>query len=316
VNRALSCALLFVGGVFAQGPSEFYVATVGLSDFNPSWGNEIIEVEPDGNDTLVRDILVANLDAFCRIPTVKLAEVRLKATSPAQVVAANNPCAVRPATVRDAVREFQRGRIAARGTRAGAGIVAECGSQEVVLRLPSEQGIYLARMQQRSPKIAALWTFANEVQKRAFGDSNAFPEAKSWELQEAGRAVVPELLSGRLSKGFVDGRMPNDLSDYRGPIKRSEYEIKLENLGAYQFKNYVAPDVPPQFKRAGGTRGKVMLQLTVMSGTGAVLDVVTLSGYPPLQAMAAEAAKKWRFVPGSTSAEPLFVVLDFASRCP
>jgi hypothetical protein len=308
--------LLFVPCAFAQDPSEFYVATEAFSDFGPSWYTYILEAKPDGNDTLVRYIRVANVDVYCPIATVKLAEVRLKATTPAEIVAANNPCAVRPGTVRAAVRKFKQ--------RAGTfetarfGIVAECGSHEIVLHLPIEQSVDMTKMKQSLPNVAHLWEFAEEVQKRAFGDSDVFQAtstAADLQLQQAGRSVAPELRAGKFNKGFADGRPPNDLSDYRGPIQPPDYAPTVESPGAYQFTNYVSPGTPP-FAKLARIQGKVELQIMAAQDTGEVRDVVAVSGNPVLATGAVAAARKWRFAPGSITSDPIHVVLDFAMRCP
>jgi len=61
--------------------------------------------------------------------------------------------------------------------------------------------------------------------------------------------------------------------------------------------------------------GEVGLQLTVDDATGEVSDVVAVSGNRLLQDNAVNAAKHWRFKPGSTASGKINATLDYSLRC-
>jgi TonB family protein len=63
-------------------------------------------------------------------------------------------------------------------------------------------------------------------------------------------------------------------------------------------------------------QGKVELQLTLNPATGDVVNTTAISGHPLLTKTAIEAAKQWRFKPGSAKSETVRVTLEYALRCP
>jgi len=87
------------------------------------------------------------------------------------------------------------------------------------------------------------------------------------------------------------------------------------NSKAYQFSQFVAPKYPA-LAQAPRIQGNVELQLHVDPATGTVSDASAVAGHPLLEPSAVEAAKQWRFAPGSVNAEPLRLTVDYELRCP
>jgi TonB family protein len=63
-------------------------------------------------------------------------------------------------------------------------------------------------------------------------------------------------------------------------------------------------------------QGKVELRLGVDRETGEIQRVEVISGNPMLQSSAADAAKKWRLVPGTVSEDTVSAVVDYSLECP
>ena len=198
------------------------------------------------------------------------------------------------------------------------GIVANCGGNEVALRFPYRAQIDLKQLNEHAPEIGRLLELWNDVKMNAFGasqDIRGISEQTDLEVQQAGAAIVPELMSGRFDKGFSDGRMAAALADYRGPVRAPDFAAQLMNADTDQVASYVAPEYPLAAK-ATGAKGRVLLQLRVDPESGAVTDAIALNGHVLLKPPAVAAARKWRFVPGTTAAQPIHALLDFAWRCP
>lgn len=103
----LCCALAGASGIFAQEPRQLHLTAEFVSDYHPHLSQIILEATPAASDTLIREIRVAPLGNSCwRTITIKAAEARLKDTSPAQLVAQNNPCAVPPDSFREALKKY------------------------------------------------------------------------------------------------------------------------------------------------------------------------------------------------------------------
>ncbi|HXE53757.1 MAG TPA: hypothetical protein VN541_12105 [Tepidisphaeraceae bacterium] len=95
ICRILLLGLLgvFAEGAAAEGPSEFYVVSEFFSDNGALFYYRGLDVKPDGPDTIVRYIRIAPLNVICsRRVIVQARDVRLRNTSPADLVIQSNPC--------------------------------------------------------------------------------------------------------------------------------------------------------------------------------------------------------------------------------
>lgn len=82
-------------GAEIAAPSQFYIVSRLFSDYGPASYYRVIEVKPDGPDSLVRYSRVARVNLYCPRVIVQSAEARLRNTSPGELVKASNPCAVK-----------------------------------------------------------------------------------------------------------------------------------------------------------------------------------------------------------------------------
>jgi hypothetical protein len=134
--------------------------------------------------------------------------------------------------------------------------VARCGSEQVALRLPYPELVNGKKLRRENPRVWALWNLAHEVQQRAFG-RNPFgdlSEDQDWQLQVAGSAFVPQLLSGRFDQGFA-GRSFNP-ANYHGPVKSQPQKGKTAPGGTVSLYE-LQRDIPSacaggQDRGAGG----------------------------------------------------------------
>ena len=292
------------------GPSEFYVVSQFFSDYGALFYYRVIDVRPDGSDSLIRYLRIAPTNVFCPKLIVQAVEARMPNVSPAQLLKNNNPCSVKPASLRAAVKKYTR-KVGLFET-ISFGVVAKCGSSSVPLRLPISEQLDMKRMKSAHPEIARLWDIASDITDPAFGPKDIFhdrTEEDDLVLQRAGEKLISELISGRYDIGLAAavtgnvGAWPSPsfrslLDSYHGPISATEakasYVPQLVNADAYRLTHYVAPKYPPLAMQAR-IQGKVELQLALDPATGEVHSLSAVSGHALLKPSAIEAARQWRF---------------------
>jgi TonB family protein len=201
------------------------------------------------------------------------------------------------------------------------GVVAKCGSSERVLHLPPITDFDKLRAT-APPRIVGLWELATDIIVRAFGKEEIFQgitPQQDWELQLTGKALEPELMSGRYDRGWArwNGGFPKLLTEYQGPMRKSVplFTPHLENAGALKLAEYADP-VYPRLAMLARVEGRVELRLSVDPDTGNIGKVDVVSGNQMLRASATEAAKKWKLVSGPVPSEGLSAILDYSLRCP
>jgi TonB family protein len=327
----MAVAATLACGTETVGPSEFYAVSVFFSDSGALFYYRVIDVRPDGPDSLIRYTRVAPMNSYCPRMIVQSSTARVSNMTPFQLVKDNNPCMVKPGTLQAALKKFQR--------KAGVfetisfGIVAECGSSPVTLGLPIDQSVHMEHMKKTHPEIARLWELIAEITDQTFGLKDIFYDRTPEEdlvLQRAGEDVVPDLIAGRYDIGLaaaVKGnvgrwRSPTFrslLGNYQGPASETEVKTsfvpQLLNAQEYTFAKFVPPSYPPLARQAR-IQGKVTLQLALDAATGEVQGATVVSGHPLLMPSAIEAVKQWRFVPDASDPQMVSVTLEFALRCP
>jgi TonB family protein len=318
-------------GAEAPKPSGFYIVSVFFSDNGAQFYYRVIDVKQDGPGSLARYIRVAPSNLYCPRIVVQAAEARLHDKNPAQLLGGNNPCAVKPGSLRAVLKRYAQrdGHL----ETTSFGIVAQCGGSVVSLGIPIAESVNFERMKVAHPEIAALWNLAADVANPVFGENDIFHDRSEQEdrgLQAAGEKLIPELISGRYDTGLASAakgivgtwRHPSFrslLASYHGPLSEAEanqgYVPQLLNAQGYQFSHFFLPKYPP-LAQAARIYGKVELQLTVDPSTGEVHDVSAVSGHPLLKPAAIDAARQWRFASNSIESGNVNVTLDFALRCP
>jgi TonB family protein len=325
-------AAMFADGASVAGPTEFYVVSEFFSDNGALFYYRILDVKPDGSDTIVRYIRVAPVAVVCaRRIIVQAAEARLPNVSLAAIVGNRNPCAVNSKTLSRAIQSNSRKASVLEAI--SFGIVAKCGSETNALGLPIADGVNFERMKKSHPEMERLWDLTSTVIGRAFGSMDVFndiSEAADLQLQREGEQLVPILRFGQYDLGLAEATrggvskwsspsFRQVLDGYQKPVSKSEIAAAivphLVDSGSYKFGKYVDPVYPPLAKSAR-IEGRVELQLLIDSSTGEVKDASALSGHPILRQSAIAAVKQWRFSAGSIDSETAKVVLDFALRCP
>jgi TonB family protein len=91
--------------------------------------------------------------------------------------------------------------------------------------------------------------------------------------------------------------------------------VELVDEASWQFADYRPPIYPP-IAFSARIHGDVRLRLEVDRVTGVVTQAAVIEGNTFLDAAALAAARLWRFVPGTTPANPFEVTVRFEVRCP
>ncbi len=248
--------------------------------------------------------------------------------SPSDLLSGTNPCAI---DLRSLTRKLRRAvRTAAIDDSVRFGIVASCGSKDVVIQLPYPENVNLERLRKTKPDLARWWDLQPAILERAFGTGqifNDFSAEREYDLEREGETVVPELLSGRFDAGLQpDCPRARDCPSHtfrdelRGYVRLGAakgYEPSLRLGGECRLTHYVPPRYPPLAIKAR-ISGTVKLDLTVDPDSGAVRDVQILAGHPLFRSAVVEAARQWRFAPGQSSDNPRMIPAElvFEWHCP
>jgi TonB family protein len=330
--RLLVTAMLMAVSLTAEVsiPSQFYIVSVFFSDYGPAFYYRVMDITPDGMDSIVKYSRIADVNLYCPRRIVQIAEARVKNTSPGELVKANNPCAIKPRELSAGLRRYRR--FGGRFETVSYGIVAQCGASLRQLALPSIEQLDWDRLKREKPHVAKLWDLASDVVTPVFGADSIFhdrTDSDELALQTAGEKLVPDLISGRYDAGLADAIQGNEetwrspsfrslLETYRGPLRSPSeaggYGVRLEHSEVFPFSNFVTPIYPPLSKMAR-IQGKVELKLKLDPVSGEVLDAAA-SGHPLLTPSAIVAARHWRFKPNAISSETVSLTLDYALHCP
>ncbi len=297
----------FGGQVVPRTPASLYIVSLSFSNFGPAFYYRVIELSPDGADSIVRYTRVANVNLYCPRMVVHSTEARLRGIALRTIVQGPNPCGVRPSRLGALLREYHQK--ASTFETISFGIVARCGGATVKLGLPIMESLDFDGLKRAHPEVAALWDLAETIDTKAFGAKDIFATSTpedDHKLQIAGQAIVAELISGKYDAGLAVAAHGNVgrwrhptfrdvLDNYKGPVStaeaRTDYIPTLLRSGAYRFAQYVAPKYPPLAK-AARIEGKVTLDLARDPATGNVLSAKPIAGHPVLVPSAVDAAKQ------------------------
>jgi TonB family protein len=318
-------------GAQPPGPSEFYIVSDSFTDSGPRFFYRVLAVTQDGADSVIRYVRIAPVSPYCGARLmVQAAQARVQGKSPADLAGTNNPCAVKPGSLRAAVRQYHH-RVGIFET-VSFGIVAECGASTVSLELPRPENVDLERMKLSRPAIARLWDLRFEIANYVFGPKDILRDVSEEDflaVQRAAEKLLPELISGRYDRGLAAAakemgmlkwRNPTFrslLEGYRGPIPWNEAQsgaVRLLNATNYRFASFVDPKYPP-LALSARIQGKVELRLAVTAATGEVRIVSVIFGHPLLTPSAEAAAKQWRFEPNTVASRTVNVTLEYVILC-
>jgi len=207
-------------------------------------------------------------------------------------------------------------------------VVAVCGGREQRFVFDSDQqaDINGAALKRRDSDVHALWTLGERMAGRV---SRPGPDVAAEET--LGTAAAADLVAGKYDGAFRDmcwdtsrkrvecspGFWTQELGTYTGPpAQRGPLPAELADQASWQFVDYSPPAYPP-IARSARVHGDVRLRLEVERVSGTVTQAAVIEGQPFLLNDAAlSAARRWRFVPATSPAEPFEVTLRFELRCP
>ena len=196
----------------------FYIVSSAVSDVAPFKIRYILDVRPTEGGLTICSIRIAPPDLPCGSVTIKAVETKLKAVTPAELVAQINPCSLSLLEVLQSMKEAPK--TPTFGNFDSFGIVASCGGEERVYYLPSRGDIDFDGLQKEAPRVAALWDLSRLVQKAAFGEGSLFvrlvqkaafgegslfdrlSQNRDTESQSFGASLVPDPPRGQIRHGF------------------------------------------------------------------------------------------------------------------
>ena len=306
-------------------PSQFYVVSVFFSDAAPFYYFRVLDVKPEEHGSLVRYLRISAVRPWCPRTKVQSKEVHVTKT-PRELLGPINPCAVGQDSLSTTIKRYQR--LAGVFETISFGIVAQCGVSSFAMSLPASEELDLKRLKRHHPEMERLWRLWSHITDTVFGPADVFhdlTDTDDLELQRSGGKVVPDLMSGKYDPGLT-AASGGESSSFRSALKlytgivtpadaRAMPVPRLLNPEQYQFNRFVPPSYPRMALQAR-IQGKVELRVTVNNSNGEVTDVAVLSGHPLLKDPAVDAAKQWRFTPGSVGTEPVNVTVDFDLTCP
>lgn len=218
----------------APPPLEsFYVVTQATFHKGPKWVDHILELRPQGNDVLVREIRIAPLDPACpHHVTVRAVERVLPDTTVKKVTAKFPICSFEEDVVEGMINTAKRpGGLSDTDDSASQTIVARCGSQQKMFELPDEESLRFDALHLADAHLTAFWDLAATMEAHAFGSDFSLAKLTPQEDQDAqalGSKLIPEIQSGRYNQGFADQTCPyaectdhnvaSALQGYAGPI--------------------------------------------------------------------------------------------------
>ena len=210
-----------------------YVVTQATFHSGVKWVDHILEVRPQGDDVLVREIRIAPLDKDCpHHVTVRAVERVMPNTTVKKVTMKFPICAFEEDVVEGMINVTKReGSLSVTDDTASQTIVARCGTQQKMFELPDQESLRFEALQHADKHVTDFWDLAATMEGHAFG--NDFSLAKltpdeDKQAQDLGAKLVPEIKSGRYDQGFADQSCPyaecsahnaaSALQGYTGPI--------------------------------------------------------------------------------------------------
>ena len=323
------------GAGAAAGPKEFYIVSEGTGDASPFWSHSILQVQPDGHGSRIRDIRIEPLSNICPSSVdVESITTFLPGVSPADLSVGFDVCSVDPVGLdRELERRSHRAEI---WGNVRSSIVAQCGDRDVVLHLPYKETVNLSDDTGPARQLARWWEFLGTVQERVTLTRPQFLEHGFRGLLSAGfggllsavlaaserdgEAAARDVGAGLFDKGLnpecgleAPCVLHDDVKNYVGPLGSALPAPQL--VQHYRFRRYVAPEYPVAAAK-DGLWGIVRLSLTVESKTGAVVEAKVIEGQPLLAEAAAAAARQWRFARDGATGGNVPATVEFSFSCP
>jgi hypothetical protein len=212
---------------------NFYVVTQATFHAGVKWVDHILEVRPQGDDVLVREIRIAPLDKDCpHHVTVRAVERVMPNTTVKKLTFKFPICTFEEDVVEGMINVTKReGSLSVTDDTASQTIVARCGTQQKMFELPDQESLRFEALQHADKHVTDFWDLAATMEAHAFGSDFSLakltPEQDK-QAQDLGAKLVAEMKSGRYDKGFSDQSCPyaecsahnaaSALQGYTGPI--------------------------------------------------------------------------------------------------
>jgi hypothetical protein len=189
---------------------SFYVVTQAIFHKAPKWVDHILDVRPQGDTVLVREIRIAPLDSACpHHVTVRAVERILPDTTVKKLAVKFPLCSFEEDVVEGMINTAKRpgGGITDSDDSASQTIVARCGTKQKMFELPDEESLRFDALQLADSHLTAFWELAATMEAHAFGNDFSLAKLTPEEdhtAQALGAKVVAEIKSGRYDQGFAD----------------------------------------------------------------------------------------------------------------
>jgi hypothetical protein len=212
---------------------NFYVVTQATFHSGAKWVDHILEVSPQGDNVLVREIRIAPLDKDCpRHVTVRAVERVLPNTTVKKLTVKFPICAFEEDVVEGMISVVKReGSLSVTDDAASQTIVARCGTRQKMFELPDQESLRFEALQHADKHVSDFWDLAATIEAHAFGGDFSLAKLTPEEdkqAQDLGARLVPEIKSGHYDQGFSDQSCPyaecsahnaaSSLQGYTGPI--------------------------------------------------------------------------------------------------
>jgi len=211
-------------------------------------------------------------------------------------------------------------------------ISVQCGSTEIVHRLPDPHLLHFEELRAKEPSVAALFNLSTELRSRfsketghdVFHCENDCEQARM-EHRNALEQAATDIISGEFD--LVLPPIPRALQE-DGQSRLSLAMPSMQEAAAGLEKDVGVVDdidelglehvteVPyPQMARIAHIQGDVVAELNVEISTGKVLSVSTTSGHPIFRSAVSESVKEWVFPHPYWGRNPAKIVVHFTPRC-
>jgi hypothetical protein len=212
---------------------NFYVVTQATFHSGAKWVDHILEVSPQGDDVLIREIRIAPLDKDCpRHVTVRAVERVLPNTTVKKLTVKFPICTFEEDVAEGMISVVKReGSLSVTDDAASQTIVARCGTQQKMFELPDQESLRFEALQHADKHVSDFWDLAATIEAHAFGGDFSLAKLTPEEdkqAQDLGARLVPEIKSGHYDQGFSDQSCPyaecsahnaaSSLQGYTGPI--------------------------------------------------------------------------------------------------
>jgi hypothetical protein len=212
---------------------SFYIVTQATFHDGPAWVDHVLELRPQGDGVLIREIRIAPLSADCPHCVTLRAIDKLEPGATVEELAGKYQLCSWPedeidGLIHAAKRDEEPNSI---DDSAVQTIVATCGGEQRMYELPYPEELRFEALSHANAHVAKYWEIAADIEADAFGDDFSLakltPEQDK-QAQALGAKVLVEIKAGRYKRGFADSNCPHAecrdhsaasaLQGYSGPI--------------------------------------------------------------------------------------------------